>query len=129
MNIPFLCVGIAFLMLYLTKIPVAIAMRRESRYDNRNPRDQQARLQGWGRRALAAHQNSFEAFAPFAAAVLIAHASGADPAWSSRLALGFIAARTLYVVLYISDLPSLRSMVWGVGALCSGSLFILGIFR
>ena len=129
MNIPFLCVGLAFLMLFLTKIPVAVAMRREGRYDNHNPRDQQARLQGWGRRALCAHQNAFEAFAPFAAAVLVAHVSGADPVWSARLALTFIAARVVYTYLYIVDLASLRSTVWMIATLCSAGLLYLGIFH
>ncbi|MFO1464446.1 MAG: MAPEG family protein [bacterium] len=129
MNIPFLCVGLAFLLLYLSKIPVAIAMQRAGGYDNRLPREQQARLTGWGKRALAAHQNSFEAFAPFAAAVLVAQLGGANPAWSARLALVFVAARMLYLFLYIADLPSLRSTVWLIGTLCSGGLFFLGIFH
>ena len=103
MNIPFLCVALAFLLLYLTKIPLAVAMgRSRGGYDNRHPRDQQAALEGWGRRALAAHQNAFEAFAPFAAAVLVAHAAGADPVWSARLALLFIAARIVYTCLYLA---------------------------
>lgn len=128
MNLPFLCVGIAFLLLYLSKIPVAIAMHRAGGYDNRTPREQQARLTGWGKRALAAHQNSFEAFAPFAAGVLIAEVGGADPAWCARLALCFIAARLLYNAFYLADLSTLRSAVWMVGTLCSGSLMFLGAF-
>lgn len=128
MNLPFLCIGIAFLLLYLSKIPVAIAMHRAGGYDNRNPREQQAQLTGWGRRALAAHQNAFEAFAPFAAGVLVAQVGGADPAWSARLALSFIAARLLYNAFYLADLPTLRSVVWMVGTLCSGGLIFLGVF-
>ncbi len=128
MNIPFLCIGLAFLLLYLSKIPVAVAMQRTGGYDNRHPREQQARLTGWGKRALAAHQNAFEAFSPFAAGVLVAQVGGADPAWISRLAVLFIAARVLYTGLYMADLPTLRSTVWMIGALCSGSLIFLGIF-
>ena len=130
MNIPFLCVALAFLLLYLSKIPVAVAMgRARGGYDNRHPRDQQAALEGWGRRAAAAHQNAFETFAPFAAAVLVAHASGADPLWSARLAMLFVAARILYTALYIANWASLRSLVWGIGTFCSGALFYLAIFR
>ena len=44
--------------------------------DNRNPRDFLARTQGLSARANAAQQNGFEVFAPFAAAVLVAHATG-----------------------------------------------------
>jgi len=130
MNIPFLCVGIAFLLLYLTKIPVAVAMRREGRgYDNRLPREQQARLPGWGKRALGSHQNAFEAFAPFAAAVLVAHAGGADPVWSARFAIAFVAARILYTLCYLADLPNLRSSIWMLGTLSTGALLYLGIFH
>lgn len=127
MNIPFLCVGIAFLLLYLSKIPVAIAMHRAGGYDNRNPREQQARLTGWGRRALAAHQNAFEAFAPFAAAVLVAQVGGTDPTLKTELAIAFIASRVLYHVLYLANLATLRSLAWGVGMLCSGGLLLAGI--
>ena len=54
-------------MVYCTKLPVAVAMQRAGGYDNRMPRVQQARLEGWGARSVAAHQNGFESFAPFAA--------------------------------------------------------------
>ncbi len=130
MNVPFLCVGIAFLFLYLSKIPVAVAMRGEGRgYDNRHPREQQARLTGWGKRALGAHLNAFETFAPFAAAVLVAHAGGADPTWSARFAVTFVLARVAYTVCYLANLASLRSSVWMVGTVATGALFFLGIFH
>ena len=45
-------------------------------YNNHNPRDQQADLEGWGKRALSAHLYGFEGFAPFAAAVFVAHLAG-----------------------------------------------------
>src|SRR5215831_13989001 len=102
MNVSYLCVGIAFLLLYLTKIPVAIAMQRQpGGYDNGYPRDQEARLEGWGRRAYAAHQNAFESFAPFAAAVILANLAHANPLWTSRLALAFVSARVLYTACYL----------------------------
>lgn len=128
MNIPFLCVGAAFLLLYLTKIPLAVAMQRESVYDNHHPREQQARLQGWGKRALGAHLNSFETFAPFAAAVLIAHLGGADPAWSARLSVTFVTARILYTICYLQNWASLRSTIWMIGTVATGALLFMGIF-
>ena len=75
MTYPFYCMAAAFLLTYLTKAPLAMAMAKESEsgYDNRNPRDQQARLSGWGKRSLAAHQNSFEVTPVFAAAVIAAY--------------------------------------------------------
>jgi uncharacterized MAPEG superfamily protein len=111
---------------FLTKAPLALAQHRaQGGYDNHTPRDQQATLTGWGRRALAAHMNSHEAFPSFAAAVIIAHLGGADPVWSSWLALIFIAARLVYVVLYIADLALIRSLVWTVGMVATALLFVL----
>lgn len=129
MNIPFLCVGIAFVLIYLARIPVLIAVMQEQKsYDNHHPRDQQAKLTGWGKRANAAHYNSLEAFAPFAAAVLIAHFAHADSLWVARLAVVFILSRILYVVFYIADFPNLRSTIWGIGILAVLGIFALGIF-
>ena len=88
MTVPLACVFLAFVVTMLTKAPVAVAqLRQPGGYDNRLPRDQQAGLSGWGRRALGAHLNAFEAFPAFAAAVLVAHLAGADPAWSTGLAV------------------------------------------
>jgi uncharacterized MAPEG superfamily protein len=128
MSIPFGCVFLAFLITLLSKGPVALAMAgTPDGYDNRHPRDQQAALTGWGRRALAAHLNSFEAFPAFAAAVLIAAAAGADAVWASRLAVGFVAARALYIPLYILDLHLLRSGVWSIGLFATIGLYLLPV--
>jgi len=126
MTTPFICVFIAFTLTFLTKAPLALAQQKmRGGYDNHTPRDQQAQLVGWGRRALAAHMNSHEAFPAFAAAVIIAHLGGADPVWSSRLAMLFIAARLVYIGLYIADLALLRSLLWTVGMVATALLFVL----
>lgn len=126
MTLPFVCVLIAFIFIYLAKIPVGIAMNRlPGGYDNHHPREQQSQLTGWGKRALGVHQNSIEAFAPFAAAVMIAHLAGANAAYSAYLAVAFIVARVIYAVLYIADKASLRSLVWFVGLFSTLGLFLL----
>ena len=123
MTTPLFCIFLAFLLNMVSKGPVAAAMARQDRgYDNKNPRDQQAELVGWGRRALAAHLNGFEAFA---AAVLVAFLAGADPVWSARLAVIFVVARVLYLPLYIGNLDLLRSGVWGIGFIATAGLFLL----
>ena len=76
MALHFWCIVAAWILVYSSKLPVAAAMQRAGGYDNRHPRAQQATLTGWGARSVAAHQNSFETFAPFAAAVLVAHLAG-----------------------------------------------------
>ena len=121
----FWCIVAAWVVVYLTKLPVAAAMHRAGGYDNHHPRAQQAALTGWGARALAAHQNGFETFAPFAAAVLVAHAVGAPDGLVTGLAVLFVVSRVAYVACYIADLSSLRSAVWGVGFLATLGLFAL----
>lgn len=129
MTIPILCVFIAFLLNLVSKGPVAAAMARQDRgYDNKNPRDQQAELVGWGRRALAAHLNGFEAFPPFAIAVVLAIFSGSDSVWTARLAVLFVIARALYLPLYVLNLDLLRSAVWTVGLASTIGLFLLPFF-
>ena len=128
MTTPFVCVFVAFLLNLLSKGPVALAMsRRPGGYDNKHPRDQEAALEGWGRRSFAAHLNGFEAFPAFAAAVVIAHLSSADPVWTARLAVVFVTARVLYLPAYFLDLDILRSTVWTFGFVATCGLFLLPV--
>ena len=121
-----MCLLVAFLLNMLSKVPVAVAMsRRPGGYDNHHPRDQQAALAGWGRRALAAHQNQFEAFPAFGVGVLAALLAGATGTWLDALAVVFVVARVLYIALYIADLHLLRSMVWAVGFVATAGLYVL----
>ncbi len=127
MTYTFYCLAAAFLLTYLTKLPLAMAMAKEgeSGYDNRNPRDQQARLTGWGRRSLAAHQNSFEVTPLFAAAIITAYLFQADAYWSAVWATIFLISRILYIFFYIRDVNLMRSTVWMVGIASCIALFVL----
>lgn len=124
MTLYFWCIVAAWVVVYLTKAPLAYAMQQAGGYDNHHPRAQQAALTGWGARALAAHQNGFETFAPFAAAVLVAHLAGGPGAVLDGLSAAFVLARVAYVACYIADLAALRSAVWGIGWLATGALFL-----
>jgi uncharacterized MAPEG superfamily protein len=124
MTVHFWCLVAAWGVVYLTKLPVAVAMQRAGGYDNHHPRAQQAALEGFGARAVAAHLNGFESFAPFAVAVLVAHLAGAPNAVVDLLAVIFVAARVLYVACYLADLAALRSAVWTVGFLATLGLFV-----
>lgn len=120
MSLPFWCVFISALLIFLAKAPVARAMQQESgHYDNRLPRSQQARLTGFGARALAAHLNSFEAFPLFAVGVLMAHVSQTQGLLVDGLAVLFVISRLLYMLCYWADWHWQRSLVWGIGLLCS----------
>lgn len=96
--------------------------------DNRNPRDFLARTQGLSARANAAQQNGFEVFAPFAAAVLVAHATGnAAQATINLLAVLFIAFRLAFIYCYLTDKSTMRSLTWAGGLCCIIGLFVAAV--
>jgi len=66
---------VAALLPYIAKIPLAVAMHKAGGYDTNHPREQQAKLKGFGARALAAHNNAFESLIVFASAILLAIAT------------------------------------------------------
>jgi uncharacterized MAPEG superfamily protein len=96
-------------------------------FDNTKPRDSLAALAGWRARANWAHQNHFEAFAPFAAAVILAEISGAPQRRIDVLAAAFVAARLAYTVAYLTNTATLRSLIWMVGFVAVIWLFALAI--
>ena len=108
------CLIIAGLLPY---VAAGIAKARP-RYDNREPRAWLAAQHGWRARANAAQANSFEAFAFFAAAVLLGQSHRAPQPELDALALGFIAARVAYLALYVAGYATLRSIVWLIGIAC-----------
>ncbi len=93
--------------------------------DNANPRPQQARLEGIGQRAVAAHQNAWEALPIFTAAVLTAHVAGADPTWSGWLAAGWVGMRVLHGLAYLGNVHILRSLAFVAGLLLAMGQFVL----
>ena len=126
MTVPFVCVFAAWILIWVPRLFVVAAQSKMPEgLDNKTPRDQQLRLGGWGKRAQGAHMNAFESFAPFAAAVLIAHAGHGDEKKAGLLAIAFVALRVIYTGLYLADLDKLRSLVWLVGAAATGALFVL----
>jgi uncharacterized MAPEG superfamily protein len=74
-------------------------------------------------RAQGAHLNGFEAFPFFAASVLLAEMRLVPQGTVDVLAVAFIAARIAYVVLYLTDRPTLRSGTWTVGFLFNLAIF------
>jgi uncharacterized MAPEG superfamily protein len=127
--LPYAAILVAYLMIH---IPRATVVAREMAkldggYNNREPRAQQAQLSGIGRRALGAHNNAIEAFAPFAIGVLAALARGVSVDIVSYLAIGFIALRTIYLFAYLADKSSLRSGMWTLATLATGALMIMAV--
>ncbi|WNC68632.1 MAPEG family protein [Thalassotalea nanhaiensis] len=113
------CLIAAALLPFIAKIPLALAMNKAGGYDNNHPREQQASLKGFGARALAAHQNSFEALIIFSAAILLALATNKTSDTVQLLAMVHIASRVIYNVFYLLNLGALRSLSWAVAIGCS----------
>jgi uncharacterized MAPEG superfamily protein len=113
------CVLVAALLPYLT---VAIG-KYGGRYDNRAPRDWESKLEGYKRRAVAAHENHFEAFAPFAAAVIIARMLQAPQDKVNALAAAFIVLRVGYTWAYLANRAALRSLLWALAFACVVAIF------
>ncbi|MFA6312956.1 MAG: MAPEG family protein [Sterolibacterium sp.] len=96
--------------------------KASKRYDNSQPRLQQKT--GWRQRADWAQQNSWEAFGPFAAAVLMAHWLHVAQPTIDLLAGLFILCRIAYGVAYIMNLATLRSLIWTGGVVCVLGLYV-----
>jgi uncharacterized MAPEG superfamily protein len=127
-RVPYVCLLVAVVLIYVPRFVVGAEMKKQTGgYDNHEPRRQQAALDGRGRRALGAHHNGFETFAPFAAAVLAAVQRGVHVELVSALALGFIIARAVYVGCYVADRATVRSAMWTLGQLATAALFVLAI--
>ena len=127
MTIAYACILIAALLPYLW---TAIYKSSGVRYDNRNPRAWLAKQEDPRlHRANNAQLNAFEAFAPFAAAVLMAQAAGVDASQVSWLATAFVVLRLLHGVFYLANKALLRSLVWGGGLACVIVLMVQAIVR
>lgn len=126
MTIAYFCILLAFLTIYLAKVPTAIAMYKlDNHYDNSHPREQQARLTGWGKRAASAHYNSFEIFPAFAASIIIANITHSNLEWLNILSITFVISRLFYIGLYLCNYNTLRSAVWGIGFFSVIGIFLL----
>lgn len=124
MSIAIVCVLLAGLMPYLF---VSVAKFFGPRYDNHAPREYLGKLHGFRARANWAHQNAFEAFPLFAAAVIVAMQRGVAANWLEGLAVAFVVARLLYFVCYLKDWAMWRSVVWTVAIACPVALLALSV--
>jgi uncharacterized MAPEG superfamily protein len=116
-------------LLVVSLLPIAcagIAKWGFRGFDNNRPREWLAAQQGWRARANAAQQNSWEALAMFAAAVLAAHLADAPQARVDGLAVAFLGARVAYIAAYVGDRATLRSLVWLLGVGLCIALFAAG---
>jgi uncharacterized MAPEG superfamily protein len=123
MTIALWCLFIAGVLHALSKTPLAIFQAKApGGYDNNMPREQQASLEGIGKRALAIHTNQIESFPLFAAGVLVASLGVVNSNMVDYLAIAYVLSRVVYIFVYLKDLATLRSLIWGVGYMSSLAL-------
>lgn len=127
MQILIICLLFATLLPIIAKVPLAFAMNKDKGYDNRHPREQQKHLTGFGARAKAAHENSFEALLMFCPGTLALLALNQVDSVAENLAMAFIIARVGYLFCYWYDQHILRSSFWFVGFGASIWLLVLAI--
>jgi len=121
MTIADLCLLAAVILTIVSIGPAKMSGARN--YDNRNPRDPAFYTPGLRARSQGAHLNGYEAFPFFAAAVILAEMRAVPQGVVNGLAVAFIVARVLYVLFYLGDRPTLRSLVWAVALLCNLAIF------
>ena len=119
------CILVAALLPYVATIAAKAGGRMPARV-NAGPRPWLDTLEGWPRRAHWAQLNSFEVLPAFAAGVLVAQFVHAPQARIDWLAEAFIVTRIIYLICYLADLASLRSIVWFAGMGCIVALFAAG---
>jgi len=77
----------------------------------------------WGKRADRVYLNAVEVFAPFAALVIIAHATGKLNQMTAFWAMSFFWSRVAHAVVYWFAVPYVRTLAFVYGFVCIAGLF------
>jgi len=120
MTIAYYCV---LFMGLLPIVAAGIAKKGFDGYDNSAPREWLAKQTGFRARANAAQANLFESLPLFFAAVIIASIAKAPQDRIDMLAMGFVLARIAYLICYVANWPTTRTIVWFFGIICVIALF------
>ncbi|MTI17836.1 hypothetical protein E1162_11365 [Rhodobacteraceae bacterium RKSG542] len=102
---------VAAILPLLAVVPAKI----NRKYDNARPRNPEFWKEGFAERAMGAQLNSLESFPFFAIAVLVALGYGGDPSWVDSLCGLYLSIRAVYIFVYWTNRPGLRSLAWFVG--------------
>lgn len=81
-------------------------------------------LPAWGKRANRVHINAVEAFAPFAALVLVAHVAGKENGMTAFWAASYFWIRLAHAVIYLIGVPYLRTILFVLGFVAVVGLFV-----
>ena len=121
------CVFAAVLLYLLTIAPIKLIGFR--RFDNSKPRDPAFYEDPIAARALGAHLNGIEVFPFFAIAVLLAEFRGGPQRYVNELAILFVIVRIAYVLTYLGNRPTLRSILWNICFAINCAIFFLPALR
>jgi uncharacterized MAPEG superfamily protein len=78
----------------------------------------------WGKRANRAQINAVEAFAPFAALVLVAHVAGKADAMTAFWAACYFWLRLIHAIVYLLGIPYVRTLVFTLGFVAIVGIFV-----
>jgi uncharacterized MAPEG superfamily protein len=121
--------GLAIVIGLVQLLWAAVAARRQqSLVWARGPRDEPMPISGVAARLDRAFWNFMETFPFFAAAIVVADLTGKMGTltlWGAGL---YVAARALYVPLYATGVPTVRTLVWLV-SLVGLLMVVAAIFR
>jgi uncharacterized MAPEG superfamily protein len=104
-------------------VAAGIAKKGFENFDNRMPRQWLAQQTGFRARANAAQANLFESLPLFFAAVIIASINNAPQTTIDLLAIGFVMARIAFLICYLANWPTTRTIVWIAGLICVIAIF------
>ena len=114
---------VAVLLYLLTVAPVKAFGHRS--FDNANPRDPAFYTPGIRSRALGAHLNGIEVFPFFAVAVLLAEFRAAPQQLIDLFAVCFVLIRFAYVLAYLANLATVRTLLWNAGFVVNVAIFFM----
>ena len=118
----------AAISVYLPFLLVAYA-RAKVGYDTSAPRAMFDQLPDYAKRATWSHQNGFETFMIYSAAALMAYVTGVSSSLAAVCAIAFVILRLLFSLFYITNIPIARSLMFGLGSLCTYTLFGLSLIK
>ncbi len=78
----------------------------------------------WGKRADRVYLNAVETFAPFAALVILIHATGKEDGMTAFWAMSFFWLRVAHAVVYLAAIPYIRTIIFVLGYVTIIGLFV-----
>lgn len=121
------CILGAVLMYLLTLAPIKAIGHRE--FINSAPRAPEFYQDPVRARVMGAHINGIETFPFFAAAILLAEMKHGSQEAIDLLAITFLVVRLAFVLAYIANRPTTRTLLWNLGFLVNVLIFVSPALR